>query len=206
MKKAHRVLREILVQSYERGSRFLSQKSVAESCEVSLGTVNPVISKLAELGTVERRPQGFRILDAKKILQYWSAHRDLRKDIVYSAYASGFPEDIEEQFSEGVIFTAYSGYRMNFGSTPTDYPEVYIYGGRDKVARGFRQKKEERNIFVLELGEHLEKVSRDKIAPLVQVYVDLWQLPPPADRFLEKLGQELKSARVGVEAVFESSE
>lgn len=54
MKKGERVLREILHRFYERNERFMSQKALAEACGVSLGTVNPLVRKLAQLGAIEK--------------------------------------------------------------------------------------------------------------------------------------------------------
>ena len=67
MKKNQRVLREMLYRTYERGERFMSQKTLAHVCGLSLGTVNPLVSKLEQIGAIEKKPMGFRITDARRV-------------------------------------------------------------------------------------------------------------------------------------------
>ncbi|KXB02480.1 hypothetical protein AKJ44_00405 [candidate division MSBL1 archaeon SCGC-AAA261F17] len=198
MKKHQIALREILYQNYEKRKKFLSQKSISEACSASIGTVNSVVKKLGDLGVIEKKPLGFRIRDVKKVLHYWAATRDLEKDVVYTAYSPDLPKTIEEKIPPEVAFTAYSGFRRRFGVTPTDYSKVYLYGDPNQIARIFRQKKKERNIYVLEQDARLKDLTSEGVVPLVQLYADLWQLPPPANRFLEELKQKLKPTKVKI--------
>lgn len=177
------------------------KKSIAENSSVSLGTVNSVVTKLSDLGALEKKPLGFRLRNAEKVLHYWAATRDLKKDIVYTGYSPDLPKTIEEKMPSEVIFTAYSGFRQKFGVTPTDYSEVYIYANPDQISEKFGQKKQKRNIYVLKLDERLRDLTRENIVPLVQLYADLWQLPPPANRFLKGVKRELKPTGVGIEVI-----
>lgn len=202
MKKSYRVLREVLYQVYEREEQFLSQKAISEACGISIGSVNPLVTKLEGMGALQKRPLGFRVTDARKILLYWASTRDLAKDIVYRGHSPELPPRIEEEMPEDVIRTAYSGYRARFGDAPTDYEVVYVYGKPESVKRRFKEEGDPKNIVVLKSDEHLERLSKDGVAPLTQIYVDLWQLPPPANRFVEELDRKLESVGVsGLEAM-----
>ncbi len=51
-------------------------------------------------------------------------------------------------------------------------------------------------MFVLTPDEHLQRLSEGGIAPLVQIYVDLWQLGAHASRFVEELEKKLALAPI----------
>ncbi len=109
MKKGDFVLRQILYAVYERGVSFMSQKALARACGSSLGTVNQTIAKLERIGTVEKKPLGFRVTDPKKILLYWAAKRDLAKDVIYATSSHLSAVEIEAQMPSIAIVTCYSG-------------------------------------------------------------------------------------------------
>lgn len=193
MKKLDRVPREVLQGIYERGERFFKQKELAESCDLSLGTINPLIQKLRRLGAIERKPQGFRVIDVDRLLTYWSVTRDLPKDVAYSTYVPRRVGGIETDLPKEVILTAYSGYVKYFGEAPSSYRGVYLYGDSRKIERRFRPRPEEEpNLFVLDSDDHLEGLSSGGVVPLPQLYVDLWQLGRPANRFLKELEWKMK--------------
>lgn len=198
MKKGDRVLRQILYAAYERGESFMSQKALARVCELSIGMVNLVIAKLERLGTIEKKPLGFKIMDPKKILIYWASKRDLAKDVVYGTFRPLSVTEIEAQMPPGAIFTGYSGYRLKFGAEPTDYEEVYVYADPREVRRRFSaQEGYKKNLFVLSPDPHLERVSEAGIAPLAQIYVDLWQLGSAANRVVDELDHKLELSQLG---------
>jgi hypothetical protein len=195
MKKIDRIMRELLHRHYEHGARFFNQKELASVCELSLGTVNPVINHLEQIGAIERRPLGFRLIEPKRLLVYWAATRDLPKDIVYTTFSPKKISEIEEELRSLGSLTAFSGYRMSFGSMPVDYSQVFVYANPDSVGRIFRKtSKKKRNIFVLVPDEHIKKLSKKGIAPLPQIYVDLWQLGTPASRLVEELERKFAAA------------
>lgn len=196
IKKIDWVLREILHRVYERNESFMSQKSLAQACGLSMDTVNRLVSKLNQFRAIEKKPFGFRVLDSKKVLLYWAATRNLARDVVYDTYSSDSELEIEAQMPKGTIFTAYSGYRRRFRTAPTDYDEVYVYADQDEVKRRFPASEvERRNVFVLAPDPHLKKVSRDGAAPLAQIYVDLWQVGGAvADKFIVELDKKLELA------------
>ena len=75
MRKSGQILREILYRVYEQSEFFMSQKSLAEACVVSTETVNRLVNRLDRFHTIMKRPQGFRVLDHKKILLHWARFR-----------------------------------------------------------------------------------------------------------------------------------
>jgi len=194
MKKINRVLREILYRVYERNEPFMSQKSLGQACETSIDTVNRLVSKLYQFGSIEKKPLGFRVTNPKKVLLYWASTRNLASDIVYSTYSPDQVSEIEVEMSPGTIFTGYSGYQRRFKDMPTYYEGVYIYADPDDIKRKFPEKAIERkNIFVLRSDPHLKKVSKNNAAPLAQIYVDLWQMgEATSERFVLELEKKLE--------------
>jgi len=194
VKKVDRVLREILYRVYERNESFMSQKSLAQACGLSMDTVNRLVAKLNQFRAIEKKPLGFRVMDPKKILSYWASTRNLAGDVVYSTYSPDSVSKIESELPTGSIFTAYSGYRLKFNETPTHYEEIFVYADPDEVRRKFSESDvERRNLFVLRQDPHLGHVSKDGVATLAQLYIDLWQIGgATADRFILELEKRLE--------------
>jgi len=194
MKKVNRVLREILYRVYERNEPFMSQKSLAQACCLSMDTVNRLVTKLNQFRAIKKKPPGFRVVDAKKVLSYWASTRNLTRDTIYSTYSPDSVSKIEGELPPGSIFTAYSGYQLKFNETPTHYEEIFVYADPDEVRRKFPESNVERhNLFVLKQDPHLERVGNDGAVTLAQLYVDLWQIGgSTADRFLLELEKWLR--------------
>jgi len=192
-KKIDRVLREILCRVYERNEPFMSQKSLAQACELSMDTVNRVVSKLNQFRAIEKKPFGFRVTQPKKVLTYWASTRNLAKDIAYATYSPDPVEKIEDEIPGSAVFTAFSGFKRRFKS-PLHYDEVYVYAHPEEVKRRFQERLVERtNLFVLRPDPHLQKVSKEGAAPFAQIYVDLWQIGGPnADRFIIELDKAIE--------------
>ncbi len=195
MKKINRVLREILYRVYEQNESFMSQKSLAQTCRLSMDTVNRVVAKLNQFHTIKKKPLGFRVVDPKKVLTYWACTRNLANDISYSTYSPDSVPKIEDEMPHSAVFTAFSGYLRRFGKTPTHYEKVFVYADSEEVRRRFPESPAERkNVFVLRPDPHLAQTNKDGAAPIAQIYVDLWQLGgDPADRFLLELETKLKA-------------
>jgi len=197
MKKLDRVPREILHRIYEGGERFFKQKDLAEACDLSLGTINPFIKKLTRLGALERKPQGFRVVDVDRLLTYWAVTRNLPEDISYSTYVPRRVGAIEPDLPGDATFTGYSGYVAHFESAPSDYDEIYVYADSGEMERRFAPRPgEEPNLFVLNSDDHLENLSSGGVVPLPQLYVDLWQLGRPANRFVKELEKKMEERAI----------
>jgi hypothetical protein len=195
MKKIDRIFREVLHRHHTRGARFFNQKKLAKLCQLSLGTVNPVVAKLEQIGAVVRRPFGFRLTEPKRLLTYWAATRELAKDICYTTFSPARIPEIEEELARLGCLTAYSAYKRHMKQMPIDYLQVFVYANPNVVKRAFSpSSREKKNIIVLEGDEHLRRLSRRGVVPLVQAYVDLWQLGAPASRLVEELEREISAA------------
>lgn len=197
MKKIDRVIREVLYQVLGQGKRFFKQKELAQKCDLSLGTINPLIQKLIRLGALESKPQGFRVVDTKRLLTYWSVTRDLYKDIIYTTYVPKRVKKIEADLPAGTISTGFTGYSKYFEETPTDYDEIYVYADKETMQDRFKPRPDiQSNLIILEPDEHLAKLSIGDVVPLAQLYVDLWQLGRPANRFVDELEKKMNRRNI----------
>lgn len=172
MFKKEWVYREILYQSLEKKTNFLTQSFLSEKCEVSLGNVNHALAVLVSMGAIEKKPRGFQVINSKKILLYWASIRNLDKDIIYRTTSNKSIMEIEKEMPQ-VAFTAYSGFKFKFGSIPSDYSEVFVYGDKEKVKERFPKKEGRPKIILLELDDHLKKFRQ---IPIAQLFVDLWNI------------------------------
>jgi hypothetical protein len=139
--------------------------------------VNNALKPLAEMGAIGILRRGVKITDAEKMLLYWASVRDLGKDIVYSTRADAPPSGIEKGMPPRVAYTAYSAYKFRFGDVPADYSEVYVYSEDvAEIKRRFPPRAGPPNLFVLKPDGRLFGLAKDDIAPLSQVFVDLWNV------------------------------
>jgi hypothetical protein len=194
VKRGYRVLREMLHRYYEGGERFFSQKELAEACSLSLGTVNPLIKKLERMRMIECRPLGLRLLDPRRALLYWAARRDLFEDVTYSTFVPGELAEVEKTVGALGILTAHSGYRALFGRAPCEYSSVFVYARKAEVEKKYIPREGPPNLFVLSPDEHLERLAKGRSAPLVQLYVDLWQLGELGGALLTEMERKLEGA------------
>jgi len=173
--KKERVYREILYGVFERKNRFFKQLELKEACKLSLSTVNYALKPLEQMNAIEKKRFGFSVLDPKKILLYWASIRRLERDIVYQTYVDDSVEKIESEVPANTVFTAYSAFKFRFKKIPSDYSEVVVYGVARDFERRFGKARTQLkpNLIVLNLDEHLVKF---KIAPIAQIFVDLWNL------------------------------
>lgn len=191
MKKKEWVYREILYQRFEKGKDFLRQKKVAERCGISAGMVSKALEPLDRMNAIEKKPMGFRVIDARKLLLYWASLRRLERDILFSTRSGKSVHDIEKEMPKA-MFTAYSAYRFRFGSIPSEYSEVMVYADPERVRERFGESSGVPDIIVLRPDPHLEKL---KEAPLAQVFVDLWNAGKwYAEDFLRELEKKMEVA------------
>jgi len=197
MKRNQLVLRQILYWVFEQNKRFMNQKAISEECEVSLGTVNPIIQRLERLGGVEKKPLGFTVSDVGRVLMYWANTRDLEADVIYRTSSHLSTREIEKSLPAGAILTAFSGFRAKLGSGPVEFSDVHVYADAADVKHKFPPRRGRRdNIIVLKPDKHLSKLSKDGVAPMGQIYVDLWQLGAPAKIFVDALSSHMRLVEV----------
>ncbi|MBI4174248.1 MAG: winged helix-turn-helix domain-containing protein [Candidatus Aenigmarchaeota archaeon] len=170
MKKAELVYNYILEQALEKKRRRLTQAEIAKALGVSLSIVNVSIGHLRKMGAVRVKPRGFDVVDVRKILYFWASARNVRKDIVYSTRVDRPVGEIEKAMPPGVVYAAYTAYKMKFKDVPADYSEVYVYdnGDIEKIKKRFPPSKNRPNLFVLKRGP-------DRMTT-ANIFVDLWNM------------------------------
>lgn len=173
--RKERIYREVLYGVFEGKARFFKQLELSRVCKLSLSTVNYALKPLEQMNAIEKKRLGFSVLDPKKVLLYWASIRRLEKDIVYQTYLDEPVEKVESSVPANSVFTAYSAFKFKFERVPSDYGEVVVYGLRRDFERRFGKENNlmKPNLLVLNLDEHLAKF---KIAPIAQIFVDLWNL------------------------------
>lgn len=169
------IYREILTQFLENKQTVFTQLALSKKFKFSLSTVNNALKPLVAIGAVHVKTRGFELSDAKKLLLYWATVRNLEKDILYSTRIELPVTELEKLVPSNAGFTAYSAYRLKFKDAPADYSELYFYVPENElgeVKRRFPKNKGPANVIVLKSDKFLKK----GIAPLPQVFVDLWNL------------------------------
>lgn len=175
MKRSEEVYREILDQ-VEKKNYKLTQKYISEKLGLSLSNVNYALAPLRRMNAIQVRRMFFQIISPKKILYYWSSIRNLKKDIIYSTRLEKNALGIEKLMPDSAVFTAYSGYRLEYGDAPSDYSEVYVYcSDIGEIRKRFPESRNIPNIFVLRKDKNMDKYG--KIATKASIFVDLWNLP-----------------------------
>jgi len=167
MKKIELVYNYILEQAMEKKRRSMTQAEIAEALGVSLSTVNAAISHLRKMNAVKVKLRSFDIVDAKKILYYWASIRNVGKDISYATRADMPAGEIEKNMPAGIVYAAYSAYKIKFKDVPADYSEVYVYGDPETVKKRFPPSKNRPNLFIL---------SGPGKMTIANIFVDLWNM------------------------------
>src|SRR3989338_9344353 len=101
--KNEKIYREILTGILEKKEKF-TQLELSRKCNVSLGLVNKMIKRLAEIGAVDVQRRQFRIIDSSKILFDWASKRRIKREISESYCIDMDISEIEKSFP--FIFTA----------------------------------------------------------------------------------------------------
>lgn len=186
MKKFELVFLEIF-----RGAK--TQKAISEKLGISLSTVNNALEPLSRLGAIEKRQFGFRVVDKEKMLIYWANSRNLEKDIVYKTRSETPVQEIEKSMPAGIVFTAFTAFRLKFKEVPADYSEVYVYASEEElpeVTKRFPYREGPTNVVVLKKEKMLEE---DKIVSNELMFVDLWNLKEwYAKEFINTLKQKMR--------------
>ena len=165
---------ELVFLAVLRGAK--TQKEMAETLHISLSTVNHALEPLARVGAIEKRAFGFRVVDREKALSYWAGVRNLEKDIAYKTRAEIGVGEIEKLMPSGIVFMAFTAFRLRFDEVPADYSEVYVYAGPEELAEireRFPPKNGPENVIALQKPEMFpeQRVVSDEL-----LYVDLWNL------------------------------
>jgi len=193
--KIERIYRELLLNSLSKVSN-VKQEELARRCQVSIGLVNKVIKKVEAARAAEATRLGVRILSPARILNLWATERKLARD-VWQAFRLDPIEDVERELPRGAILTAFSAWSSLTGRRPAEYSRLYFYvGEKEELERwvSFRRakiRKTNPNIFALHVEDpHLLLTSQNSIAPIPQVYVDIYSIGgPEAAPYLRDIAQ-----------------
>jgi len=178
LKKKGIIYREILSKALEEKTFSFTQLWLSKKFGFSLSTVSNAINPLEEIGAIQKKQRSFVLVDMKKALLFWASERSLRRDIVYATRSEMPVMKIEGSMPSGVVFTAYSAYRMLYNEAPADYSEVYVYADKktaEEIEKRFPKRKGPENVFVLE-GDRFLLQRKNPLAPLPQIFVDVWNL------------------------------
>lgn len=171
MLKNEIIYREIL----EHWNEKLSQLGLSKTLGFSLSTINNALKPLVAMGAVTVLPRGLKAVDKEKVLLYWASIRNLAKDVLYSTHAGAQPGAVEKSMPGGIVYSAYSAFKFKFHEVPADYSEIYVYCDTPaEVKKRFPPQKGPPNLFVLKSDRRLFELSKKDIAPMSQVFVDLW--------------------------------
>ncbi len=182
--KIERIYRELLLRSLSK--EFLTkQEDLASRCQTSIGLVSKAVKKLEDAHAVEATRQGVRVLSSARVLNIWATERKLSRDI-FAAFRLDSLDKVEKELPRAAIITAFSAWRALTGRRPADYSRIYFYV-RESVdfERWFRfretgARKTNPNVFVLKADDpHLLSTSERGIAPVPQVYVDIYSVGGP---------------------------
>jgi DNA-binding transcriptional MocR family regulator len=172
LKKKEIIYREILNEAITKKQFQFTQLQLSKKFGFSLSTVNNAIAPLERIGAIEKKTRSFQVVDLKKMLFFWSSSRNLKKDIVYSTRSDMPIMKIEGSMPSKIVFGAFSAYRLLFDESPADYGEVYVYAD-ENVQEEIKRRFPGANIIVLEKDSFMHD---GEIAPLPQIYVDLWNI------------------------------
>ena len=192
MTKKEIVWRHILQETLaKRGMRF-TQKEIAGRFGYSLSTVNNALTAPRKIGAVEVTGRFFRVRDMEKFFYLWATHRALKRDVIYATHTDDPARTVEANMPPGVIFGAFSAYRLAYKDTPADYSLVYVYArDADAVRKRFPPKKGYENVFVLKQDPQLAAFGQT--TPDAQTFVDLWNISEwYAKEYLDALKERMR--------------
>lgn len=190
MKKYERTYREILNGILSKKEKF-SQLELSKKCHVSIGLVNKTLKRLKEIGAVEIFPMQFRIIDASKIIFDWATKRNINKEISEKYFIDMKITEMEKSLP--FILTAYSAWRLLNKSVPFEYNKIYVYvpeNEKELLKTWLKDKplkKGRENLFIIFTNDkHLIENSKKKIAPIPQIFVDIYSLPEFESKYFIK--------------------
>lgn len=184
MNRQDSVLRTIACDSIAGKTRF-TQSELAGRLGLSLSLINGVVKKLENISAVNINRRSFDVISLNRLLMFWATHRNLKRDIVYSARADLAVRDIERGLPDEVAFTGYTAYKFLYDETPSDYSEVYVYS-TDRALEEIRGRfpnstSKIPNLIVLKCDEYIQTEIQQHLLEKssvckAQLFVDLWNM------------------------------
>lgn len=194
MLKKELIWREIADKAIVAKVFEFQQQNLAKTLSISVSTVFNALRGLREIGAVKVGGRSFTVTDLEKLLTFWATHRELQRDVIYGTHVSGSVREIESSMPPGVVFGAYTAYRVRFKDVPADYDKVYVYNSdKADVEKRFPKSSGYENLFVLQADPFL--MHHGPTTSAAQIYVDLWNLKEwYAADFLNALKKRLFAA------------
>jgi hypothetical protein len=177
MTKKEIIWREILFSNSQNKKRKFTQKELAQKFHFSLSTVFNSLKTPRKIQAIEVGSRSFILRDQEKLLYLWATQRNLNKDIIYQTRAEMSVLEIEGLMPNSATYGLYSAFRKQFRTLPADYDKVYVYVPEKdlkEIQERFPEKRGYPNLIVLAADEFLKNYGQ--ITPLVQTYVDLWNV------------------------------
>ncbi|OGZ34904.1 MAG: hypothetical protein A3A94_00965 [Candidatus Portnoybacteria bacterium RIFCSPLOWO2_01_FULL_43_11] len=177
MTKKEIIWREILISASQNKKRKFTQKELAQKFHFSLSTVFNSLKTPRKIQAIEAGGRNFILRDPEKLLYLWAVQRNLDKDILYQTRVEKSVLEIEGLMPNSIIYGLYSAFRKRIQTLPADYDKVYVYipeKNLKEIQERFPEKKGYPNLIVLAADQFLKNYGQ--IAPLVQIYVDLWNV------------------------------
>ncbi len=195
MLKKEIIWRQILHQVFSKDIFTFTQKELSKKLGFSLSTVNNALALPRQASVVEVGGRNFRVKDKEKFLLLWATHRNLEKDIIFKARAAAQSvRELEGLMPPSVMFAAYSAYAREYNTAPADYDTAHVYLKEEDLPamkKRFPTSRGEPNVIGLKADPYLAQYG--DWPPLVQTFVDLWNLPQwYAKDFLDDLKKRLK--------------
>jgi len=197
LKKTERVYREIVLNSLG-GRDTVLQRDLASRCGVSIGLVNKVVRKLELARSLEATPRGVRILSPARVLNLWAAQRLISQDIVDSFRFDPISK-LATELMPSFIVTGCHAWSILQRSRPAEYSDIYFYTGARREYSSWRARRRIRktnpNVFALKHDDpHLLQTSSKGLAPVPQIYVDIYSAGGPwAAPFLKDIAEKFPS-------------
>lgn len=186
------IWRHLLVLALERDFRRTSISELSRELGLAVSTVHQALERPREIGAMKPASDGgLRLVDPAQLLMLWAGHRRLARDIGYRTHIRLPVVEMEKRLPEGTIPTAFTAYvRHRGGNDIADYDQVVVYGDVARLAEKFPARSGLSNLIVLAPDPLLSRYGC--VAPLAQVYVDLFDLPSwAAQRFFSVLSRRL---------------
>lgn len=158
--------------------REWTQQDLAASLGVSKSTVYAALRVPRRVGAVQVGYRHLRVADWEKLRTIWATFRNLEADTLLTLRLRASVREVEGDMIPGARFTGPTAAKLALGGAPADYDQVMVYvdpSDLPALQERYAGRVHRRGQTVL------RAIRPDRWlpprVPLVQVYVDLWQLP-----------------------------
>lgn len=184
------IWRHLLVGALDHGQRRTSITQLSVQLGMPVSSIHAALERPRSIGAVRGTAAGIRVLDPKRLQLLWAARRDLARDATYATRVPLPVAEIEARLPTDAIPTAFTAFVALAGrNVVADYEQVIVYADAQQMQKRFAARRGEPSLICLEPDPLLRRYGQ--VAPLPQVYADLFNLPSwQAQRFLDILDRE----------------